>query len=383
MRWQEEIPSFLRELIRNFSPSGQEEEVADLILEKMEELGFDEVTRDRMGNVVGKISGGEGAPIIFDGHMDVAEVGDLNNWHVDPFSGVSLDGRIYGRGSVDMKGGLASMIYGCASAEPSVDLYVVCVVHEETYEGVALREVLKGMERRPRAVVLGEPTDLNLSVGQRGRCVLKVVTRGKTAHASMPELGRNAIYRMIPILRKIEVENRRLPTHPLLGKGTMAVTDIRAMPGGPIIPDRCEITVDRRMIIGEDREGILKEVRGLAPEAEVEVVKEELLCYTGYRMEVESYFPPWLLAGDHPLVRCSLGALKGALGSEPEVTVWRFSTDGVASAGVLGIPTIGFGPGDPSMAHQPDEWVGEKEVILAARGYKALAESLSEVGDPL
>ncbi|MFB0543594.1 MAG: YgeY family selenium metabolism-linked hydrolase, partial [Candidatus Bathyarchaeia archaeon] len=340
-----EILEFLKALIGTPSLSGQEEKIAELVFKKMEELGFDQVIRDQMGNVIGRISGGKGDPIVFDGHMDVVEAGERRNWRFDPFGGETLSGKIYGRGSVDMKGGLASMIYGCSADEVSVDIYVACVVHEETYEGVALGEVLKGIGRRPRAVVLGEPTDLNLSIGQRGRCVLRITTRGTTSHSSMPELGRNAIYRMTPIIEGIERRNEDLPSHPLLGKGTMAVTSIRAMPGeGPIIPDRCEILVDRRMTPGEDLGKILEELNLLASGAEVELVREKLVCYTGYTIEVENYFPTWILDEHHPLIKRSLGALTDALGSKSEVIVWRFSTDGVTSAGALGIPTIGFGP---------------------------------------
>ena len=374
-----ELLSFLRALVGTPSPSGHEYEVAELVHNEMEELGFDKVIRDRMGNVIGRISGGKGDPIVFDGHMDVVGAGEKENWRFDPFCGESLNGIIYGRGSVDMKGGLASMIYGCSRAEVEVDLFVSCVVHEETYEGVALREVLKGIWKRPRAVVLGEPTDLNLSVGQRGRCVLSIMMRGATSHASMPELGKNAIYMMTPIIDEIRRMNEELPHHPLLGKATMVVTSISATPGeGPIIPDRCEILVDRRLTLGENPEGVLKELRHLAPGAEVGLVKGELVCYTGQRIDVEEYYPSWILDEDHPLVRCGLGALTDALGSKPEIIVWRFSTNGVTSAGILGIPTIGFGPGDPSMTHQPNECVEERDVILAARSYRALAEALSK-----
>ena len=376
----EEILDFLRTLIRTPSLSGQEERVAELVFDKMEELGFDQVTRDQMGNVIGRVSGGKGDPILFDGHMDVVEAGERENWRLDPFGGETINGKIYGRGSVDMKGGLASMIYGCSAAEVDVDVYVVCVVHEETYEGVALGEVLKGIGRRPRAVVLGEPTNLNLSIGQRGRCVLRITTRGLTSHASMPELGRNAIYMMTPIITEIKRRNDDLPRHPLLGKGTIAVTGIRAMPGeGPIIPDRCEILVDRRMTPGEDLEKTLEELNLLASGAEVELIREKLACYTGYTMEVENYFPTWVLDESHPLIKRGLGTVTDALGTKPEVIVWRFSTNGVTSAGALGIPTIGFGPGDPSMAHQPNECIREGDVILAAEGYRALAEVFSEV----
>lgn len=373
------LESFLCSLIRCYSPSGREEGVAQLVVEEMERLGYERVRRDKMGNVTGRISGGRGPPILFDGHMDVVDPGDYSAWRHEPFSAKTVHESIQGRGAVDMKGGLAALIYGCAQAEPSADVIVACVVHEETYEGLALLEILKGLGEYPRAVVLGEPTDLKLAIGQRGRLVLRLVTSGRTSHASMPELGENAIDRMVPVLEGIMTRAATLPVHPGLGKGTMAVTSISALPGsGPVIPDRCQITLDRRLVPGEEKGTVLREMRSFFPETEVHIASGELECYTGTKMPFEEFYPGWLLDPGHALVKAGLKALCGPLGSHPEVSVWRFSTDGVASAGALGIPTIGFGPGDPSLAHQPNESISVRDVKTAATGFKSLAELVFE-----
>ncbi|MEM4726630.1 MAG: YgeY family selenium metabolism-linked hydrolase [Candidatus Bathyarchaeia archaeon] len=368
---------FLRRLIETPSLSGHEEKLAELIVESMEILGYD-VTVDEMGSVIGTLGEGE-RPVIFDGHMDHVSEGSPKSWSHPPYA-AEIDGDVvYGRGAVDMKASLAAMIYGCAASEPSEKVVVACVVHEETNEGVALREIIERRMPRPKACILGEPTDLKLSIGQRGRTVFKITTHGLTSHASMPELGINSIYRMIPVIERLMQANEKLPRDPFLGAGTIAVTGIRSSPEGPVVPDLCEVLVDRRLIPSESLEGVLEEMRRLAPEADVELMVEEITCYTGLRRTVLQYFPGWLIHPESRLVTLCLEALEASLGYRPETTVWRFSTDGVATAGMLGIPTVGFGPGDPSLAHRPDERVSIADVKAAARGFCALSSRLQEI----
>lgn len=371
------IIGFLKELIRTPSLSGDEGRVAELIAREMEALGY-EVEVDGMGSVLGRRGGSGGRVVLFDGHMDHIDAGAREGWSHDPYAAEVVDGVLYGRGAVDMKGALAAMIYGCALPQTRGEVVVACVVHEETNEGVATRKLIEERGLRPDVCVLGEPTDLALSVGQRGRCVFKITTRGATSHASMPELGRSALYEMTPIIDRIKEASRSLPSHPFLGAGSMAVTAITCKPGaGPIIPDLCEILIDRRLVPQETLSGVLEELRALAPEADVELVEDELTCYTGYRTRAAQYFPGWITDQGHWAVEEGLRALEEALGRRPEVIRWRFSTDGVATAGALGIPTVGFGPGDPSLAHQPDERIALSDVAAAARGYCALAYRLA------
>jgi len=368
---------FLKRLIQTPSLSGDEGRVADLITKEMENLGY-EIEVDEMGSVMGRRRGNGGRVILFDGHMDHVDTGTRESWSHDPYAAEVAEGLLYGRGSVDMKGALAAMIYGCAAPRIQGEVVVACVVHEETNEGVTIRKLIEDRGLSPDACVLGEPTDLALSIGQRGRCVFRITTRGVTSHASMPELGRNALYEMTPIIDRIKEASHCLPSHPFLGGGSMAVTNITCKPGaGPIIPDSCEILVDRRLVPQETLGSVLDELKSLSDQAEVELVEDELVCYTGYHTTTKQYFPGWIIPRENWPVEAGLRALEEALDRRPEVVGWRFSTDGVATAGALGIPTIGFGPGDPSLAHQPDEHVALSDVAAAARGYCALAYRLT------
>jgi acetylornithine deacetylase/succinyl-diaminopimelate desuccinylase-like protein len=183
---------------------------------------------------------------------------------------------------------------------------------------------------------------------------------------------------MNPIIERIKKENESLPKHPFLGAGSMAVTTISCRPGaGPIVPDYCEILVDRRLIPQETLESVYTEMKKLAPEADVELLVDDIKCYTGYDTKAKQYFQGWMTNRDHWSVIESLAALEQGLGIKPDIIGWRFSTDGVATAGELNIPTIGFGPGDPSLAHQPNEHISLEDVASAAKGYCALAHRLA------
>ncbi|MCW3991022.1 MAG: YgeY family selenium metabolism-linked hydrolase [Candidatus Bathyarchaeota archaeon] len=372
-----EIVAFLKQLIKTPSLSGEEGEIAGIVSDKLRELGYG-VDVDGMGNVIAQRGKGRGKTILFDGHLDHVQPGALEAWSHGPYDAEVVDGVLFGRATVDMKGALAAMIYGCAAPDVDGTVIMTFVVHEETNEGVATKKIIEDKGLSIDACVLGEPTDLQLSVGQRGRCVFKITTKGATSHASMPELGVNALYLMTPIIERIKDENQNLPTHPFLGQGSMAVTTLRCLPGtGPIVPDHCEIEVDRRLVPQETLEGVLEEMRGLAPGAQVELLVDELKCYTGYTAKADQYFPGWIIDEDHWAVQESLEALTDGMSRKPDIIGWRFSTDGIATAGQLGIPTVGFGPGDPALAHQPNEYIRLDDVVAAAKGYCALAYRLA------
>lgn len=373
---KENIIDFLARLIRTPSLSGKENEVADLIQDEMEELGYT-VSRDEMGNIIAFIGADEKKTILFDAHMDHVDPGDTSRWRYPPYKAVIDDNVMFGRGTVDMKGALAAMVYGCADQDLAGRVMLTCVTHEETNEGVATEKILNDADQMPDACILGEPTDLKLSIGQRGRAVFRVTTNGATSHASMPELGENAIYLMNPIISEIKHLNENLSSDPFLGKGSIAVTEIRSQPrGGPIIPDKCELLVDRRTIPGEGLQELLEQIKDKAKGATVELLEDEITFYTGYKAKIEQYFPGWVTDENNWVVVNGKNAIEEAIGIEPELFGWRFSTNGVATAAVFGIPTIGFGPGDPSLAHQPNEHIDLDDLISASKGYSRLAHTL-------
>jgi putative selenium metabolism hydrolase len=384
---REELVDFLRALVRTPSMSTQEGAVAKLIEAQMRQIGFDEVYVDRIGNVIGRIGGGYGPKLLYDGHMDTVGVGERSAWRRDPFGAEIEGGVLFGRGAADMKSGLAAMIYGAkllrdTGTSLKGSLYIACVVQEEPCEGLAVRVLVEQEGLRPDWVVLGEPKNLQeISRGQRGRVELQVIVRGRSAHGSAPESAENAIYRAARIALELEKMSPSLVDNSFLGRGSLAVTEISSVAGSRnVIPDRCTLTVDRRLTWGELPEGALSDIDRVVTElrlpADISITKYEAVSYTGHVCRQTNVFPAWVTAEENRLVQATIHAIEQTLGFRPQVGKWAFSTDGVYTAGVGNIPTVGFGPADAHYAHTADEQVELEKVFQAARVYAQLAAEL-------
>lgn len=360
---------FCCSLIREKSISGKEGDVAKLIKNRMEGV-YDEVWIDEFGDVIARLGSGKRS-LVLEGHMDTVKADE--NWEHDPFGGEVADGKIYGRGTSDMKGALAAMVYG-AALSPRVDgtIYVVATVMEEIFEGVAFGKVLD--EIRADYVVIGEATNLNINIRTRGRAEIAVKTKGRSAHSSNPQLGINAVYSMASLIEGIRSKHE-------LGSTVIELTDIVSLPypGESVVPYLCRATFDRRLTIGEDEDAVLgpieKIIKKVGIEAEAEIAIEERETYTGKMLRVKKFFPAWLIDRKHELAEKSLSAMRG-MGIPAKFSSYSFCTDGSESAGIRGIPTIGFGPSREELAHVKDEYIGIDQLVKAAEGYAALARSL-------
>jgi putative selenium metabolism hydrolase len=382
----EALASFLQDLVRIPSLSTQEEAVALRFAQEMRRVGFDEVWTDRIGNVIGRIGAGHGPKLLLNGHMDTVDVGGLSRWPIAPYEGMIRDGILYGRGACDMKAGLAAMVYAVqALSEARIklagDLYVAAVVQEEPCEGLASRVLIEEEGIRPDYVVLGEPSNLQVRVGHRGRIEMQVDVWGKAAHASSPSLGSNAIHNAARLIFGIELLAPRLATDPLLGQGTVAVTEITSHAASRnAVPDCCTFYIDRRLTLGETERKALAEIQNIINteevDAEVSVTEYQATSYTGYECRTRNVFPAWAMAEDHPLVQATVRSVRDTLGYRPRVGRWSFSTDGTYTAGVANIPTVGFGPGEEHFAHTQEEQVRLNDVVDAARVYARLAADL-------
>ncbi len=376
---------FLQALVRTPSLSGHEGSVAALIVDEMRRLGYDDVRVDEAGNVLGRIGPARGPMLMFDSHMDTVEVADPHRWKVDPYGAVVEGDQLYGLGACDMKGGLAATVYGAAQLAGRRDLLsgsilVACVGLEEPSEGTCTRALLEGSGLCPDWVIIPEPSNLQVVRAQRGHLEMMLTVKGKSAHSSAPELGVNAIYAGARILFGLEILAGQLMDDPFLGPGVLAVTEITSHSASRnAIPDRCDMFLDRRLTVGETEEMALLEIqRVIAREgidADVHVIEHEVTTHTGQVLRARRASLPWALDERHPLVQAMLQAARNG-GLRPGITRWSFATEGAYTAAVAGIPTVGFGPGDPAMAHCGNEYVDLKQVYAAAQAYAALAETL-------
>lgn len=257
----EEVIKNCQALIQQKSYSGQEGEVVNAIKTMMQHYQFDDIHVDKYGNIVGGIVGNQpGKTLVLDGHIDTVPVNE-EKWSRNPYGGDIEDGKIYGRGTTDMKGAVAAMISAVGffgqdnQRNFAGKIYVACIVHEECFEGIAARLVSE--RYKPDYVIIGEASELNLKIGQRGRAEIVVETFGKPAHSANPQAGINAVYKMAQLIDKIRTITP--PTHPVLGPGILELTDIKSSPypGASVVPDYCRATYDRRLLVGETKESVI------------------------------------------------------------------------------------------------------------------------------
>jgi len=376
------LVAFARALVRCPSRFGEEEAVVSLILAHMAELRFDRVWRDANGSAVGIIEGNQSGPtILMDGHCDTVGIAPGLTWTHEPFAGDVEDGFIYGRGTADMKGALAAMIYvaaGLDRARLRGRVVVSATVMEENLEGAALKDVMDAVS--PDFVVIGEATDLKLNRGGRGRAEIHLETIGRPSHSSTPHLGRNAVHDMLRVVAAVE----RLPmqSDSFLGPAIMALTDIISdpYPAYSVIPSRCRVTYDRRLLPGEMVAGVLGDLRGLRDlegltiDLRATIAQGEHTTYTGAVLRGPKFLPAFLFPEDHPFVQTAARGLRSA-GLDPQMGAYRFCTNAAYSAGMAGVPTIGFGPGREEDAHVVDERVAVADVVAAERGYRGIIEA--------
>ena len=386
---EQTVVRLCQELVKQRSYSGEEQGVVKVLKENMEQMGFDSVTVDKYGNIIGCIKGSRPGPkILFDGHIDTVPVQDAGKWEHDPFAAEIVDDKIYGRGTSDMKGAVAAMTCAAANFAAATgkdfagEIYVAGVVHEECFEGVAARAISEAVH--PDYVVIGEASQLNLKIGQRGRAEIVVETFGKPCHSANPEKGINAVYKMAKVIEAIRTLE---PTHhPVLGDGILELTDIKSAPypGASVVPEYCRATYDRRLLVGETKESVLDPINALLdklmaedPQLKVKasyaVGREK--CHTGNEIEGERFFPGWLYDEKDEFVQAVYGELK-AMGYDPSITQYNFCTNGSHYAGEAGIKTFGLGPSRENLAHTINEYIEIDQLVKVCDCYGGVMKAL-------
>lgn len=386
---KQEVISLCQDLIRAKSYSGEEDKAACTLKKFFESKGFDEVITDEYGNVIGVIKGTKpGKKILFDGHIDTVPVQDETKWTHKPFEAEICDGKIYGRGTSDMKGAVAAMANAAVNfasdrkKEFAGEIYVAGVVHEECFEGVAARSISARV--KPDYVIIGEASNLNVKIGQRGRGEIKVETFGVPAHSANPEKGVNAVYGMCKVIEAIK--ELKPNHHEVLGDGILELTDIKSSPypGASVVPEYCMATYDRRLLVGETKESVLAPIQKVLDDlmakdkklkANVSFATGEETCYTGNQIQGERFFPGWLFDKEEGFVKDIMAELQ-KMGFTPEITQYNFCTNGSHYAGEAGIRTIGMGPSLESLAHTIDEYIEIDQLTKVTECYYGIMKAL-------
>jgi acetylornithine deacetylase/succinyl-diaminopimelate desuccinylase-like protein len=307
------LSSFSRNLLRVPSPSGQEKEIAKVVAAEMKAAGFGRVrgrVEQRGRSHKGKIP----VPLMLNGHIDHAG-GSMKN----PIPGkiMEREGRtvIWGRGACDMKGAVAAMVFaGKAVMDSGVKLkssaVLTAVSLEEAGRGEGIKRLLGEEKIRADMAISGEATNLQINLGHRGKLEFDVLAKGKTTHGSTPSLGINAIFQMKKFIEKLETAYQ-LPVDPFFGPCTVTAIDISASPGRltPIVPDRCNLVVDRRYLPSESAESVKRELEGLIRQVQAEDPQFEA------EVSLAKNFPPYYCRPEEEVVKI-LQEPAGVLGEE-------------------------------------------------------------------
>jgi acetylornithine deacetylase len=352
------------------NPPGNEAAVADYLLAYFRRRGIEpvvqEIALDRP-NILVRLDGAAPGPhLIFNGHTDVVPPGP--GWTVDPYGAEVRDGRLYGRGAADMKGGVAAMIEAALTAYETTPfrgaITLAMVADEEEGGGGTRHAVRQGLGGD--WAIIPEPTDLQPVIAHKGDFNFSITVHGEAAHGSVPERGVNAIYGAGQLLTAIQDLNQRLSqqTHPLVGPPTVSVGTIK---GGEItcmVPAECHVAVDRRLIPGEDPEAVIAEMQSLLAN----------LTRDDPRLQVDMTVPiqalPMEVSPDLPVVAALRNATRQIRRNDPGFDGWSATCDASILAQEGHTPTVIFGPGSISeAAHRPDESVSIADLTDCAQIY--------------
>jgi succinyl-diaminopimelate desuccinylase len=360
------VVDLTRELVAidTCNPPGDERRAAGVVAARLEACGFvvdiAEFGPGRANVMARSPRLGDGRMRCWTGHLDTVPVGDTS-WRRDPLGGEVADGRVHGRGTSDMKGGVAAMVVAieqlCAAGGPPPNLHLILTGGEETGCEGAARLIADGTVPPADQLIVGEPTANRVVLAHKGVLWLELVTTGRAAHASRPDDGINAADALMDAL--VTLRTLQLPGHhPLLGEPTRSLGTIVAGTAINVVPDRATARVDLRLLPGTDPDQLTRDVRVLlGPQVELRTL---------------TALPAVATEPDDPRITAAVEAVTAVVGSQPPAGVTYF-TDASLLAPAMGAAVVVFGPGEPAQAHVTDEWCEVARLDAAVDAYAALA----------
>jgi succinyl-diaminopimelate desuccinylase len=359
----------LRTLIRTRStnPPAEEITLASWVHDRLQEYGMTSELRPfdgKRANVVARVEGTGARPgLIFSAHFDTVPEGDIP-WDYPPYGADIHEGRIYGRGAADMKGGMAAMmIAGAAVARASVKLQgdlILAFTSGETSNCVgAQRLIAEGGLEGAGAFLVSEPTGLDVGIAEKAALWLRVTARGRTSHGSQPQAGSNAVRTLVGALARLEKLNFDVALHPLLGAPTLAIGKIHGGVNINVTPDLCVAELDVRILPGQH------------PDHVTSLIQEAL----GAAIEINriDYKPAIETPRDHPFVKTCIAARAGVLGTAAPPVGLSYFTDGAVICKAMDLPMVILGPGGTEMTHQHNEYCEIDRLVQAAKIFTRIA----------
>jgi len=366
-----EVVKFCQDLIRikSVNPPGDELQAANYVASTLKKIGLDVELVEHSptrASVLARLKGSGLKPaLLYNGHLDTVPVG-TEKWIHEPFSGESAEGKVWGRGASDMKGGLAAMMGAVkavaeAGAPLRGDLLLAATAGEEA-DSLGAKAISSIPDLGPvQAVIISEPSSNEIFVAEKGALWLELTTHGKTAHGSMPEQGRNAVMMMVKLI--VELEKLAIPYkhHPLLGGFTRSVNTIAGGVQTNVVPDSCIVTIDMRTVPGQDHPSIVRGIEDLVADLSQRSPEfKASVRITNDRAPVET-------SPEEPAVELFAGVVTEVTGAKPIPKGVAYYSDAVAFVPALKAPMILCGPGEAKLAHQPNEWVEITRLVQSAK----------------
>lgn len=375
---KEETIELLQQMIgfKTVNEPGDELPLAKFIKQKLDEIGVESVVDDlgnNRGNIIGRLRGsGEREALLFNGHLDTVPPGDIE-WEHDPYSGKVVDGKIYGRGSADMKGGLAAMLIALKAVKKAGwklkgDFVYSATAGEETVSIGAVKFVEDGGLDGVGAIIIGEPSSIGINIAEKGAFWIEIATYGKTAHGAFPQKGINAVVNMNALLSELISYRFKYEENTILGRPTMNISTIKGGVKTNVVPDKCSITIDMRTVPGMDHKEIVKDFEKIIEKLsnEIDDFKADIKILND-RAAVET-------KPNHPFVKLAEEIVKEEFGRDIKAQGVNFYTDASIFLPAKQIPCIFSGPGDASMAHQPNEHITIDSLMESVHFYIAMIE---------
>lgn len=349
------------------NPPGNERDCAHYLGALLEEAGFRVSYPEAEGgrtNVIARLGNGSGKPICFTGHIDTVPLGG-EPWHEDPFAGDIKDGKLYGRGSTDMKAGVAAFVAAAIDLADELDsgpgVVLVITAGEETgCEGAHFLAAQDDVLGEAGAMIIAEPTSNYPMVGHKGALWLHAITKGVTAHGSMPQHGENAVYKAARMTSKLEQFKFGRPEHEVLGFDTLNVGTIHGGMNMNSVPDLCRVGIDIRTTPGADHAALKSNLGDyLSPDlSELEPMVDLKGIWTEPQEE-------W--------VKSVYEIMTPIVGEVPGPRAVTYFTDGSVLTPYYGnIPSVILGPGEPHMAHQTDEFCYVERIEQSREAYREI-----------
>lgn len=383
----EEIVEFLRALVRIPSVTGEEAEVGRFVEKTLRKMGLPvellEAERGRPNVLATWDSGASGPTLLLNDHLDIIPPGPLEFWTHPPFAADIADGRVYGRGTIDTKSGLTTLIMATEALRRSGiafrgKLSLACVCDEEVGGKLGIQHIAKLGRLRADMAVVAEPTTMQIEIATKGRMNIRVATRGVATHGARPWFGHNAIDDMAHVITELGwlYEKLKQRRHPLLGHPTLNVGLVQGGTVPNMVPNKCIIEIDRRLIPGETQEQAMAEIREVLARVKssrpsFDASAEQLLWWPGYAIEETE-----------PIVQIACRAYEKVVGVRPRVAGKDAGTDASWINTLAGIPVVMFSPGDGMKAMNADENVGIDDLITATKVIAQIIHDVLVLEDP-